>query len=337
MNGVRRGLEWKRPWLAIQLLALVGVGGAVSVWPAQAHTPHHGKRVDLHAGLRASEQGTRVAPSTFVALVDAAKLGTSVIIADQTSKTTTVLANPDGTLTSLVAAGPVQEPDSSSPTGYSPIDTTLEQGMGGYTPTRVDTPVSFSDGTDSTLASMSLPGKAGLQMQWSGNLPVPDVSGSTLTYHDVQPGVDIQERALATGFDFRIVLTQRPAGPISFSVPLQLSGITAAVTKDGRFVLTDPATGKIVAASDPSVMWGANGGDTPEPADQQGVTESVTGGDEPSLTITPSTDFLQDPTLVYPVVIDPSTSLSATVDTYVDQLNPTTTYNTNTLLKAGWS
>lgn len=321
--------------LGVQLLAVAAATVSAAV-PAAALAHRHHQAVSTRSGLKAAEQGVRVAQNSFVALSNAKQLGQSVIVGDQTTKTTTVLANPDGTLTSLVADGPVQEPDASSPTGYSPIDTSLVAGLGGYVPTRADTSVTFSDGSDSMLASMSLPGKAGFQMQWGGKLPAPTVSGSTITYADVQPGVDIEERALPTGFDFRIVLTRRPSGDLSFSLPLDLTGVTASVDKEGRFILVDDSSGRVLAASDVARMWSADTTpDTGEPSNVQTVAETVAAGDTPTLTITPSTQYLQDPKLTYPVTIDPSTNLSATVDTYVDQANPSTSYASDTLLKAG--
>lgn len=63
----------------------------------------------------------------FQAISEANATDESVVIDTYTSATTEILANPDGTFTARIAAGPVRIPDVTSPSGWTPIDTTLEQ------------------------------------------------------------------------------------------------------------------------------------------------------------------------------------------------------------------
>jgi hypothetical protein len=113
---------------------------------ASAHQAKSQASTAPHAAVAPS--GIPVGQNSLVALEQAAKTGRQVIIADQTTKTTTVYANPNGTLTSTIAGGPVQEPDPSSPTGYAPIDLSLAQNLAGLQPTRADAPITVSDGGD---------------------------------------------------------------------------------------------------------------------------------------------------------------------------------------------
>jgi hypothetical protein len=94
----------------------------------------------------------------MVAFYQAKATGRPVLVADRATKTTNVIANPDGSLTTTIASGPVQERDSSSALGFAPIDTTLKRGVGGFQPVRADTSVMFSAGGDSVLATAGFGG-----------------------------------------------------------------------------------------------------------------------------------------------------------------------------------
>ena len=121
---------------ALVVVAATGLGVISSA--SAATTPAH-HRAGRHLRVRiarlsnpqlrrASSQssgGIAVAPSVFVALQDARLSGQPVLVKSLFSKTTSVAANPDGTLSETVAAGPVQEPDASSATGFSPINLNL--------------------------------------------------------------------------------------------------------------------------------------------------------------------------------------------------------------------
>jgi RHS repeat-associated protein len=281
-----------------------------------------------HAAVASS--GIPVGQNSLVALEQAATLGRQVIVADQTTKTTTVYANPDGSLTSTIAAGPVQEPDPSSPTGYSPIDLSLSQSLAGFVPKRADAPITFSDGTNATIASLGV-GQNALAMQWGSKLPTPTVSGKTATYTNVSPGVNLVLVAEPDGFDLQIVLTKQPTAAQVFKLPLNLTGLTASVTANGQLQFAS-AAGKTVAAADAPLMWGATTDAAGDPTQVASTPVTVSGG---ALNVSPAQSFLTSPATTYPVTIDPAPNLTATADTYVDQAHPTGTFDSNTEVKAG--
>lgn len=326
-SGSGVGLRW---WVRVCLVAplaavlvAAGSGDRAQALRASATT----RRV-AHAAV--APLGVPVGENSLVSLEQAATLGRQVIVADQTTKTTTVYANPDGSLTSTIAAGPVQEPDPSSPTGYSPIDLSLSQGLAGFVPKRADAPITFSDGTNATIASLGV-GENALAMQWGSKLPTPTVSGKTATYTEVSPGVNLVLVAEPDGFDLQIVLTKQPTAAQVFKLPLNLTGLTASVTANGQLQFAS-ATGKTVAAADAPLMWGAATDAAGDPTQVASTPITVSGG---ALNVSPTQSFLTAASTTYPVTIDPAPNLTATADTYVDQAHPTGTFDSNTEVKAG--
>jgi len=307
------------------MVVLVAAGASQR---ASAHQSNSRARTAVHAAVAPS--GIPVGQNSLVALEQAAKTGRQVIIADQTTKTTTVYANPNGTLTSTIAGGPVQEPDPSSPTGFSPIDLSLAQNLAGLQPTRADAPITFSDGGDQTAASLGV-GEHALAVQWGSKLPVPTVKGKTATYTGVASGVNLVLVAEPDGFDLQIVLTKKPAAAQVFRLPLNLTGLTASVGQNGRLQFIS-AAGKIEAMADAPQMWGAATDANGEPSAVSTVPVTTSAG---TLTVSPAQSFLTAASTTYPVTIDPAPNLTATADTYVDQAHPTSTFDSNTEVKAG--
>ncbi len=72
------------------------------------------------------------------------------------SPTTTVVRNNDGTLTADIHSTPVQTVDPSSPTGWDPIDLSLQATSGGYEPDNADAQVTFSDGGNDAASVATL-------------------------------------------------------------------------------------------------------------------------------------------------------------------------------------
>jgi RHS repeat-associated protein len=322
---------WVRGWLVRACGSVLAATVLVAAGSGQTATAHSGKAPVRHSAHAAvSANGVPVGENSLVALEQAAKLGRQVIVADQTTKTTTVYANPDGSLTSTIASGPVQEPDPSSPTGYSPIDLSLSQQLPGFQPTRADTPITFSDGTNATIASLGV-GQNALAMQWGSKLPLPTVSGNTATYTGVSPGVNLVLVAEPDGFDLQIVLTKQPAAAQVFKLPLSLTGLTASVAANGQLQFAS-AAGKTVAEADAPQMWGASTNATGEPTQVAAVPVAVSAG---AISVSPAQSFLTSASTTYPVTIDPAPNLTATADTYVDQKSPTGTFDSNTALKSG--
>jgi acetyl esterase/lipase len=288
--------------------------------------------VGLSAALVFVSGVTSIRPQTHASAADSGLMP----LLDQWSPTTQVFRNPDGTLTAEVHAGPIQAPDPTSATGWSPIDTTLQATQDGFVPDQTDASIQLSDGSDSgPLASVQQAGNT-LSVDWGGDLPAPSISGDTATYADVLPGVDATVQANPQGFEQSFVVHALADAPQTLEIPLQLDGLTASLTTDGGLVLTDD-TGTVVGGADPALMWGsAVDPDTGEPTAAATVATSlVEGADGPILRLTPDPSFFTDPAVTYPVTIDPTVSLTLLLDTSIDSSNPNTSYGTATTLRAG--
>jgi RHS repeat-associated protein len=320
---------------AVSLAVLFGVLVVGSGATAQA--VHTSKRHVAKAAVSpVATNGTPVAPNAYVAFSQAAALNRSVIVKDQTTKTTTVYANPSGTLTQTLASGPVQEPDASAPTGYTPIDLTLAQGLSGISPKVADAPITSSDGSTKTAASLAVSDSESVGFSWPTALPTPTLSGDVATYKNVQPGVNLRVQAQTDGYDLQIILTKAPTTAAVFRIPLALKGLTAqraSVTGQLQFA---SAAGKVEVSGDAPQMWGATNSVTGQPTQTSTPTVSIdTSGATPTLVVTPSAQFLSSAAVAYPVVIDPSANLTTTGDTYVDSFSPTSTHALDTLNKVG--
>jgi hypothetical protein len=188
-----------------------------------------------------------------VAIAQARRNGERVQITAQDSETTTTWANPDGTLTTDLASGPVRVRQGS---GFVPVDPTLVAKNGIVAPKATQGNVRLSGGGSvADLASLGGVG-ARLGLRWPGALPAPTLAGDTATYHDVVPGGDLVVKALTTGYEVSLVLRSRPTTATVLRLPLALDGLTLTQESTGRLRLAD-AAGKDVASSAPPIMTSA--------------------------------------------------------------------------------
>lgn len=309
--------RWLRYTLRFVVLIVVAAGGAASGATAAARTP-------------------LTAPDVASALALAESAQQPVIVISKLSKQLEVRANPDGTLTADVTSGPAREPDGSSPTGWTRIDTTLADTGPVVEPAVVDAPMQFSDGGQGAVAELSA-GSATVTEPWSGSLPSPSLDGNTATYRDVYPGVDLVLTAQTGGFEQSWVITQKPTGPLTLELPLALKGLSAVMQQDGSVGLVD-RSGDLQAEAAPAVMWDATvDPQTGGSAHQETLATTLVknGAGDYELQVTPDRNFLDAAT--YPVTVDPTSSLTVTTDTYIDDSHLTGTFQNNAQLKAGKS
>ena len=277
-----------------------------------------------------------VAPANREARADVPGQGEQVPLYDQWTSTTQVYRNIDGTFTTVMGAGPIQARDPASATGWSPIDTTLQPTANGLSPDQADAAITFSSGEDAApLATVAQDGTS-LSVGLDGDVPAPSVSGDTATYPDVQPGVDATLQATPSGFEESFLVDSVDHAPESLAVPLDLDRLTPSLTPGDALVLTD-ATGHVVGGADPAMMWGAaTDPATGEPTVVALVpTSLVATADGFILELTPDPAFFTDPTLTWPVTIDPAVNLTIQVDAYVDSSQPTTSFGSSLTIRSG--
>lgn len=184
--------------------------------------------------------------------------GKPVVAGALTTATTSVTAEPDGLLSLVSNLLPVRVRDGS---GWTQVRTALRHGPGGsWSAAAVPgDAVAFSGGGDGPLVTLTAAG-TGLSLSWPGRLPAPVISGSSATYHNVLPGVDLVATATAAqAGGFSEVLVVHDAGaarnPALARLSLRVSGrgVRLASTAGGLAARAANGRGSYVASA--PVMW----------------------------------------------------------------------------------
>ncbi|MGH3713888.1 MAG: LamG domain-containing protein [Micromonosporaceae bacterium] len=246
--------------------------------------------------------------------------GARIEVADQTTPTRKVFANPDGTYTAELHVTPVRVRRAGR---WVPIDTTLRVGADGrVAPVASASAVSFSGGGSTPLVMLA-DGSRKLDLGWSGRLPRPVLHGSTATYRDVLPGVDLRLTAREQGFAKVFVVKDREAAARVAALPLTVRTAGLRLRADGGQNLEGfDASGELVLHGARPQLWDSSATASGEARRSQGGIE-LAGG---RLTVHPDQAFLSDPNTTYPVYIDPDFSPAKIGWTSVFKEFPTTSY-----------
>ncbi|MBD2828620.1 DNRLRE domain-containing protein [Streptomyces globisporus] len=273
--------------------------------------------------------------STAWAITEARKTGKKVVATDETTPTTHTVANPDGTLTTELTAGPERVWKNGT---WQKVDVTLARSadgtvapkahphglrLGGKSGTPAKSLRAAQDDSARDLVTLST-GDDQVTLQWKGGLPAPELDGTRARYRDAVPGADVIVEATRSGFEQFVEIEKKPAaGSYSYTLPVKAEGLKARANKDGSVTFSDAGTGVEKATMPAPVMWDAavdqaSGEHTNRARVDMKVVDKGPG--EIDLVVTPDPGFLADPETTYPVTVDPSTSaLSNTFDTYVQQ------------------
>ncbi|BCJ52200.1 hypothetical protein Asp14428_36750 [Actinoplanes sp. NBRC 14428] len=308
----------------------------------------------------ASRTVPRAEPATAPVTADAASreaqaTGLPVEVVAERAEDELLWANPDGSFTSEITAGPqrVQRADGT----WSDLDTTLERRPdGSIGPKAAAVDLTFSGGHDDDLIRIADDGKA-LAYGWPKNLPEPTLSGDTATYSEVLPGVDLKLTASSVGYSYVMVVKSADAADNATVANLALTvrgeGVDIRRSESGGIAAVDAAGEVVFEGAQPS-MWDSAGDVAPQGASKsraaaaepaataqrgpEAVDESVapTVGDRVAdvdvrlsagtLTLVPDADLLADPATVYPVYIDPDETVKRTDWMYVSSAHASTEY-----------
>lgn len=240
-----------RPGIAL-LTALLLVGGLAAGIPAYAQSP---------SGEQVQPTGTDVSPTRptdpiAAAITQAQASGQPVTVDALTGQSSTVVANPDGTLTRTDSSSPQRIRQNGA---WLPIDTTLaRQQDGSYAPKASATDLRLSGGGSTPMATLTA-GADALGFTWPGTLPTPTITGDTATYPDVLPQVDLQLTANAAGYSSVLVIKSPEAATDPALQQLTLGTTTTnldvSTTSDGGAQATDATTGNVIFHSDDALMW----------------------------------------------------------------------------------
>lgn len=215
---------------------------------------------------------------------------------------------------------------------WTSVSTLLVADAQGFSPASSALPMSFGGGGDAVLARI---GRDGHELVMSsplpGRLPTPVVSGSSLIYPAVLPGVDliVTVNEDGTGFSqvLRVATRAAAAHPALAELvfPVETSEELRVLQRGGGFVAVDDAGAEVFTSPAPR-MWdsagvvaeqaGAVAADVPAPSEVRAV--SPLDGDtvavmpmtasQDAVTVRPVGGLLADSRTVWPVFIDPSVS-----------------------------
>ncbi|MFD5429480.1 DNRLRE domain-containing protein [Streptomyces sp. NPDC127084] len=247
------------------------------------------------------------------------------------SAVSTTWALPSGLLKTSVSAAPVrvQQDDGS----WQDIDTSLSDTGASLTPEAAVAEVAVSDGGDKALASVSK-GDRSFGLGWEDKLPTPVVKEDTASYA-LGGGRTLKVSALAQGFSQYIVLDRAPEEAQVYRMPLNLDGLKLSQAESGHLLLKD-TSGKLVAEAPAPVMWDSTRNPASgEPEHQARVTTAIETDDngKQTLVLKPDAAFLA--TATYPVIVDPTSTLATTTDTWVQTPGYTDSQVSSGELKSG--
>lgn len=299
------------------------------------------------AGITAPEPSLASGPAPTPTLsaeqrasLQARNSGKPVPVTSLTSETTEVVANPDGTFSAEVHAGPTRYRDAGG--AWQRVDLTLTRRSDGSVAPKAHPRglvISGAAGAGDHDLAVLASGDSKLALGWSGALPEPELKDTTATYREVRPGVDLMIDATRTGFEQFLVVKERAAAAQikTIAMPWRTGGVVPVAAADGGLTLRDQA-GKYVGHVPPAVMWdatvGKESGDHLRRAPVKMAVRPAAKAGAKALALTPEYDFMTDPDTKYPVTIDPSPTLKPGFDTLV-QNNISSDQSTSKELKLG--
>ncbi|MET9340309.1 DNRLRE domain-containing protein [Nonomuraea sp. NPDC003804] len=243
------------------------------------------------------------ATPTGKALAQAKKDNRRIEIESLRSESATYYANPDGkTLRMELYLEPVRVKNANGD-GFTPIDTTLVEADGVIRPKAAKGSLLLSAGGN-TEAIKSKSGDIAARIDAPRTLPKPTLNGSTATYASVYgKGIDLVVTATATGFRQQIVIRERPAGPVTFHVPVDLpKGISFGKNAKGQPALKSD-NGKHSLDIRPAALLDAAAADANADLGAIRIGRAQVSLDGSALVYSPDAAFLADPATTYPVTM----------------------------------
>ena len=240
----------------------------------------------------------------------------SKVITRKTSANRVVYQNADGTKTAQFFSQPAnyQLPDGS----WARINDSLvpaggkgsaaAPAPGGWREEAAADPESFApyaDGSPLLTVPLGASRSVGLSVQDAAHVPGA-ASGDAVTYALARPDAGLHLVAGTDEADLQIVLDSRDA-PDTWVLPLRLDGLTARSGPGGTIEFATKS-GDVVATMPHGLMTDSNvNPQSDDGAQSDGVSYALTtGGGEPAIRMTLDTAWLNAPSRVFPVTVDPS-------------------------------
>ncbi|PRX64253.1 deoxyribonuclease NucA/NucB [Nonomuraea fuscirosea] len=247
---------------------------------------------------------------TSKALEQAKKDNRRVEIESMRSESATFYANPDGKTVRMELSTQPTRVKNANGKGFTPVDTTLVEADGVIKPKAAHGGLVLSAGQNKTLLK-SQAANATAKITTPSVLPEPRLEGNTATYPDAYgEGRDLLVTANVSGFQQQITIAERPTGPVSFRVPVDLpEGLSFKTNAAGRPEIVGK-DGKTLTEVRPTLLQDAKAADTGAPLDAGRVGKAAVtlADDGKTLVFTPDAAFLADPATAYPVTVTAAVS-----------------------------
>ncbi|MFI2215243.1 VCBS repeat-containing protein, partial [Streptomyces sp. NPDC020141] len=204
------------------------------------------------------------------ALERAKRTGEPVEVLSSRTEISETHALPNGNLRQTQHTSPVRVKREGT---WTPVDTTLAEAAGRIAPKAAAGRVTFSAGGNAPLVVLADQGRT-LSLSWPTPLPAPVLDGSTATYRNVLPDVDLAVAASVDGFSQALIVKT----PQAADNP-ELTAIDFGLKADGLTLKKDPESGAVTAlnpagqpvfSTSTARMWDSSGTEpqTPPPAAQ---------------------------------------------------------------------
>lgn len=250
------------------------------------------------------------------AMAQARSTGSPVVVSARTNETTLITADPStGMFVAELTARPVRVRDDAG--GWREASARLVRASdGGWQTEAGVAAVRISGGGNADpLASLGS-GSSAAELRWPDSLPEPTIEDTMATYPEVYPGVDLVVRADVDAVETYLVVKTAAAGRNpkvrNWSIPMTTPGLSAVQGPDGAQSLVDSqGVERIVMPK--ALMWDSTGKTAgltraADLIEEVAQTKSVKVGLRASadrLNALADQGFLDSPSTVYPVVIDP--------------------------------
>ncbi|MEU6355916.1 LamG-like jellyroll fold domain-containing protein [Streptomyces sp. NPDC047072] len=343
----------RRAIVGATVLAVAGTLGSPAL--AQAATPAHSPTATR------APAGSSPGLTEDQALAKARSTGKSVQATAATTDSSTLTANPNGTLTLRQTIAPVRKLVHGR---WKSLDATLTRHADGTISPKVSTAsLTLSGGAAGTpLAAMRAgSGALAVSLPSAFTLGAPTLDGPTATYHDVLPDVDLAVTAQDTGGFSEVLVVkdaEAAANPALSDLTLatKATGVTLASDTAGDITAKDRAGRTVFSATAPT-MWDSSrpAANTPKVTDPESgqvvdrrdgaplASSAAAPGDnarkkslkaayrQGHISLSPDHTLLRGKDTVYPVYIDPSFTASGQTDTvqawaFVDNEWPDTAF-----------
>ena len=254
--------------LALTLMTAAGAAPAASAAVGLGTVP-------LRAGTAARTSDDPASPTTTdEALAQARKTGKDVEVDSLRSESGDVYATPDGNLEAREYLRPVRTRVDGR---WKPVDTDLARtSRGTVAPGATTVGLEFSAGGDAPLVRMEKAGRE-LTLTWPGKLPAPVLDGSTATYQNVLPDVDLRMGAQEDGFTQLLVVKSAEAAASKKLTELRLKlsadGMDVRENAQGGLEAVDQGAKNAVFEAPRPVMWDSSPGAAKDAATQSATAK----------------------------------------------------------------